>query len=168
MTHRLTTVSRIARRAAALLVLLSSVAQAHAIHTTMTQVTADGQTVTLMIRAFADDLAASVAKSAGKPLPSGAAMSEADLLRYVRAQFAIRDAGGVLIQLQPCGTRRAEDLVWVCVRATMPRGLKGAWLRNQMMTESHTDQVNVVQVENQGARRTVLFTKASTPALLSD
>ena len=39
-------------------------------------------------------------------------------------------------------------------------------LQNQMLTELHPDQVNIVQLEGPGAHKTMLFTKGSAPALI--
>jgi hypothetical protein len=82
----------------------------------------------------------------------------------VRAQFAVRDAQGHLAMLESCGTRREGELYWLCFRAALPAGVAGAVVRNQMLTEYHADQVNIVQVNDRGTRRTLLFTKASAPS----
>lgn len=147
-----------------LLLLSPAVLEAHAIHTTLTVLTATPTGFTLTIRAFADDFSASVAHFAGKRAPADSSASEMDVLRYVRAQFAARDARGRVITLESCGMRRAAELYWLCYKATVPTGVAGTVIRNQMLTEFHADQVNIVQVDDRGARRTVLFTKASAPA----
>jgi hypothetical protein len=155
--------SRVARRVAVLLLLVSRVADAHAIHTTVTQLTADGRGLTVMIRAFADDLSSSVAKHAGRPAPADHAVPDADAQRYVRAQLMIGTVDRRLVTLESCGVRRAEDMYWLCFRAPMPQGLAGASIRNQMLTELHADQINIVQVDDRGARQTLLFRKGSAP-----
>ncbi len=155
---------RAACRAAALLLLVSRVADAHAIHTTVTQLTVDGRGLTVMIRAFADDLSSSVATHAGRPAPSDHSVTEADAQRYVRAQFVIGTGDRRLVALESCGVRRAEDMYWLCFRAPLPHGLSGAAIRNQMLTELHADQINIVQVDDRGARQTLLFRKGSAPA----
>lgn len=140
---------------------------AHAIHTTMTVLTASPGGVTLNIRTFADDFAAVVARYAGKPLPTDSSAALPDLQRYVRAHFAIRDGAGRMVTLESCGVRRAGELYWLCFRAPLAASaVRGTYIRNQMLTELHADQVNIVQVDGHGARRTVLFTKTSAPALL--
>ncbi len=148
------------------LFLSPAVLEAHAIHTTLTVLTASPTGFTLNIRAFADDFSASVAHFAGKKAPADSSAPELDVVRYVRAQFAVRDAAGHVITLESCGARRAAELYWLCFRVTVPMGLRGAVIRNQLLTEYHADQVNIVQVDDRGARRTLLFTKASAPSAI--
>lgn len=160
----LRTVSRTVSRAALLLLAASRVADAHAIHTTVTQLTVDATEVRLTIRAFADDISATVARHAGRPAPADFALPEDATLRYVRAQFMIGDGARGLLQLEPCGVRRAQDMYWLCYRARAPRGLAGMSVRNQILTEMHADQINIVQVETGAARQTLLFRKGSAPS----
>ena len=149
-----------------LLLLSPAVLEAHAIHTTLTVLTASATGFSLNIRAFADDFSASVARYAGKKAPADSSAPELDVVRYVRAQFAARDAAGHMITLESCGTRRAAELYWLCFKATVPTGLAGTVIRNQLLTEYHADQVNIVQVDDRGARRTLLFTKTSAPSAI--
>ena len=155
--------------AAALLLLLAlpTVVEAHAIHTTLTVLTASPAGLTLNIRVFADDFSATVAKYAGRKPPSDSSAPTSDVVRYVRAQFAVRDAQGRVVVLESCGIRRAAELYWLCFRAALPSGSAGVVVRNQMLTEYHADQVNIVQVDDRGTRRTLLFTKASTPSAIT-
>jgi hypothetical protein len=156
------------RLGGALLLLVGSahVAQAHAIHTTLTVLTPTADGITLLVRAFADDFSASVARYAGKPAPADSSAPELDVMRYMRAQLTVQNAAGEPVVLQPCGMRRADGLYWVCFRAVLPSRGRGALLRNRMLTELHVDQVNIVQSNNNGARATMLFTKASAPSVL--
>lgn len=166
------TKGRIAARALAAALLVTGAApsslRAHAIHTTMTVVTTSPTGMTLNIRTFADDFSGTVARFAGRRPPSDSSAPAVDVARYVNARFEIRDAKtGRIIPMESCGIRRANELYWLCFRAVTPGGNGGVTLRNRMLTELHDDQVNIVQVESHGARRTMLFTKASTPASLA-
>jgi len=140
---------------------------AHAIHTTMTVLTTSPTSITLNIRAFADDFSASVAQFAGRKTPADSSAPAVDVARYVRAHFMVRDGAGRALALEPCGMRRANELYWLCFRAVTTAGGNGITVRNRMLTELHADQVNIVQVENRGVRRTLLFTKASAPSALA-
>jgi hypothetical protein len=164
MTRCRASLRRSVLRAGALLLLVSRVADAHAIHTTVTQLTADGRGLTVMIRAFADDLSSSVAKQGGRPAPTDHSVAESEALRYVRAQFMIGTTDRRLVTLESCGVRRAEDMYWLCFRAPLANGLAGVAIRNQMLTELHPDQINIVQVDDRGTRQTLLFRKGSAPA----
>jgi hypothetical protein len=163
-------VRRLTARVAPALVLtlaLPAALEAHAIHTTLTVLTATPAGISLNIRVFADDFSASVANFSGRRPPADSSAPDADVLRYVRAHFAIRDAQGRALNLESCGVRRAAELYWLCFRAALPGGSAGVVVRNQMLTEYHADQVNIVQVEHRGARRTLLFTKASAPSSIT-
>ena len=151
----------------ALTLALPTVVEAHAIHTTLTVLTAAPTGLTLNIRTFADDFSATVATFAGRKPPADSSAPQPDVLRYVRTNFTVRDALGHAVQLQSCGIRRAAELYWLCFRAALPAGSAGVMVRNQMLTEFHADQVNIVQVDDRGTRRTLLFTKTSTPSSIS-
>lgn len=148
---------------------LPRAADAHAIHTTLTVLTpeADGRTLMISIRTFADDFSASVARFAGRPIPRDSAAAPDDVTRYVRARVRALDAHGIQATLAPCGVRRERELYWLCFRVALPSGLRGARINNQMLTELHADQVNIVQLENGRARRSYLFTRTSEAAVLA-
>jgi hypothetical protein len=150
-------------RAAVLLAIWAPVAQAHAIHTTVTQVTVDARGVTVMIRAFADDLSAMVARAAGRPAPADYAITEGDALRYVRTRFSMATSSRAPMTLESCGIRRADDMYWLCFRVPSVRGLSGLSVHNQMLTDLHADQINIVQLDDRGRKQTMLFRKGSAP-----
>jgi hypothetical protein len=159
--------ARVSARIGALLLAtlaLPAVIEAHAIHTTLTVLTASPVGVTLTIRAFADDFSASVAKFNHRTPPTDSSASRADVEHYVRSTFELRDAQGRALQLASCGVQRLADLYWLCFRTALPAGVAGVVVRNQMLTEYHADQVNIIQIDDRGARRTLLFTKTSTPS----
>ncbi len=167
MTHRVfgAPIGRIAL-ALVLVSLRGTALLAHPIHTTMTVATADATGVTFRVRTFADDFSATVARFAGKQPPSDSSAVEIDVQRYIGAHFSVFDKSGARVALVSCGTRREKELYWLCFRAALPSGGRGATIRNQMLTELHSDQVNIVQVESSGAKKTMLFTKGSAAALI--
>ncbi len=151
---------------AAALLLAPAALQAHAIHTTLTVMAAAPGGLTFTVRSFADDFSASVARHAGHAAPRDSSVRGDEVTRYVQAQFELRDAGGHVLTLEPCGIRRQADLYFACFRVTAAGGMAGVRVRNRMLTELHADQVNIVQVEDQGSRRTLLFTRASVAAVI--
>ena len=154
------------RRALAGLAVCASTASAHPIHTTLTVVTSDASGLTFRVRAFADDFSGTVARFVGKAPPTDSSASDVDVLRYVAAQLTVFDARSVAVPLHSCGVRREKELFWLCFRADVPSGARGVRIANRMLTEWHSDQVNIVQVERNGSRKTMLFTKGSSPAAL--
>ena len=150
------------------LALVARPAFAHPIHTTMTiLVSADGgRTITVNVRAFADDFSATVAAFAGKPAPKDSSAVPEDVTRYVRSHFTFADAAGAALVMEPCGVRRANELYWLCYKVSLPAGPHGVKVRNQMLTELHPDQVNIVQLESGSVRKSYLFTKGSAASAL--
>ncbi|MEP6766555.1 MAG: DUF6702 family protein [Gemmatimonadaceae bacterium] len=143
-----------------------SSAYAHPIHTTLTKVTSDATSITLNIRTFADDFSATVAKFAGRVAPRDSSAPNDDVIRYARNFVSVKDASGRPVQLESCGIRRANELYWLCFKVSVVGNAKGVRLQNQMLTELHADQVNIVQLDGPNAHKTMLFTKGSAPALI--
>lgn len=141
-------------------------AEAHPIHTTLTVVTPARGSATLMLRVFADDFATVVAQHAGKPTPRDSSASNVDAYRYLSTRIRAQTTDGRRLAFVSCGLRRQAEVYWACLRVPMPTDAQHMLLQHQVLTELHDDQVNVVQVESNGARRTMLFTKSSPAASL--
>jgi hypothetical protein len=140
-----------------------AVAHAHPIHTTLTVVSLDRNGMSFSIRAFADDFSAVVARFAGKAAPKDSSVTVADVDRYLAARFLLAGADGKPIAFRSCGVRRERDLYWLCIRADALNGGRGVTMRDHLLTELHSDQVNIVQVESAAGKKTLLFTKDSAP-----
>jgi hypothetical protein len=138
----------------------ASAASSHPLHTTLTEVTtlADGS-VQIVLRAFIDDFSAAVTRRAapqGMPIPTPADSAAA---RYLGETVVLTDAAGRRVPLQVTGMRRADDLVWITLRAPTLRSVAGARLTNRVLFERWDDQVNIVQTAIGARRQTLLFTK---------
>lgn len=143
------------------------VSHAHPIHTTMTAVSADKSGITFSVRSFADDFSASVALFAGRKPPTDSSVTEHDVASYLAAHLRVLDARGQALTLRSCGTTRARELYWLCVRVDGPTDVRVLRVENRILTERHADQVNIVQVDASGVRKTILFTKRSQALPLS-
>ena len=148
--------------------MVSRTAAAHPIHTTLTVITPSeaGHTLTISIRVFADDFSTSVAGFARHKPPADSSVAADEVTRYVRAQFTVNGADGAAFVLAPCGVTRSRDLYWLCFRVSIPDATHGTRIRNQMLTELHADQVNIVQLAAGSERKSYLFTKGSAPSAL--
>ncbi|QJR37101.1 DUF6702 family protein [Gemmatimonas groenlandica] len=138
---------------------LASPARAHAIHTTHTTVTADAQGYTLTVRAFADDLSASVARFSGRTPPADSSVRVPELVAYATARLTPTTAAGKPLIMQSCGVKRMQDAYVLCFRLVTATRTAPLRLGNQMLSELHADQVNIVQCDVAGSRRTNLFTR---------
>lgn len=133
-------------------------ASAHAIHSTLTEVThaVDG-TVTVKIRSFADDLATAVSKASGAGVRPDYRVLDSDLARYVGASFSL-SVGGQAIPLTFTAQRRSAEVVWIELKGRAP-SLSGARVFNTMLFDLHADQVNVVKATYASRTFTTLFAR---------
>jgi hypothetical protein len=134
---------------------------AHPLHTTLVQLTyAEGsRQLEGSIRVFAGDFAAAVAQRNGAAMPTDDRVSDAAALAYVTKTFTLTDASGRVVPLAWCGSRRAGDVLWLCVRASNVPALHALRLSDQMLCELFDDQINIVQATAGGRRASMLFTK---------
>jgi hypothetical protein len=136
-------------------------AEAHPLHTTLVQLTYDerARVIEGSIRVFAGDFAAAVAKRSGAKVPDDDRVSDAAAFAYVSSTFRFTDDAGHPLALSWCGSRRAGDLLWLCVRAASAAPLSALKLSDQMLCEQFDDQINIVQSVVRQKRASMLFTK---------
>lgn len=138
---------------------VAPVPTAHPLHSTITEISATNGAVRATIRVFADDFGTAVARSLkGRTVAAGAAW-DAAAVAYVSASFTLTDGAGRTLPLRSCGIRRTADLYWVCVESAAPASLATLSVRNRLLCDVWDDQVNVVQANVAGTRRSLLFTK---------
>lgn len=138
-------------------VTLVEVAEAHALHTTMSEVALDPRSgvLRIVIRLFAEDLVRAIALAqSSQPAinPASAALT------YIRGSVVFTD-GSRPLPLRFCGTRVAADVRWVCMETTVRPRASGLRLRNTLLTALFADQVNIVKSMVSGTPRSVLFTR---------
>ncbi len=132
-------------------------AAAHPLHTTHTEIVErGGGQIAVTIRAFTDDLHLAVTRAAG-------VVTDSTLAAYVRRSLVIGPGGGPPAPLSWEGASVDGDATLLRLRATVPGGLRGRWLRQAMHGELFQDQVNVVQVRYDGRRQSFLFTPGDGP-----
>jgi hypothetical protein len=78
---------------------------------------------------------------------------------YVARALFIADRGGRAVALGSCGVRRSGDLLWVCVEGTTTSDARELSIRDAVLCELFSDQVNIVQVADGASKRSVLFTR---------
>ena len=145
---------------AAPLVMAAAGGARHAIHSTLTQITYDSgdRSITLRVRAFADDFGSATARwSAVHPAPHGA-QSDWLSVDYLTHAITLENSRGAAMRLDGCGVQRLGDLVWLCLRAPLPEGLGGVRLTNRVLSDLFDDEINIVQTEYSGRRASLLFT----------
>ena len=131
----------------------------HPLHTTLAEVSIDSNgSCRVTLRAFVDDFSAAVARHAGKPKPSDFAVTDPDVASYVSSTISVQGPVGRTVPLVWAGTRRTGDLMWITVRGSGVRSLKGVRAIYSTLFDAYPDQVNVLQANDNGRRHTVLFT----------
>jgi hypothetical protein len=137
-------------------------AEAHPLHSTITQVVLDPArgTMRATVRVFVDDLRTAVSRSArDRSLrPSDPGWGDA-VLSYVTGALALQDASGRTLPLRSCGMNHVGDALSLCLEAELTRGAGVVQVRNVMLFELYEDQINVVQNVVGGARQSILFTR---------
>jgi hypothetical protein len=145
MVMRRRAIAAIAALTATLLLMTAIRAQAHPLHTTLTDVVVTSGSVRATVRLFADDLAAAMGKRGGDP----------DVASYVESRLVFLD-GGRAVSRRGCGVKRTSELLWVCVEGTVSGTLS---VQNTLLTEKFKDQINIVQATRGAEKQSVVFTK---------
>jgi hypothetical protein len=138
------------------------VADAHPLHSTITELTDDRAhgMVRATVRVFADDFGTAVSRAAhGRVTPASGAAWDAAVAAYATGAFGLQDAQGRPIALRSCGVRRTGDLLWLCLEGATPQPLDALRVRSAVLCDLFDDQVNVVQGTAGGERRSLLFVR---------
>ena len=144
-------------------------ALAHPIHSSYTEADyrPDTNRLEFAIRLFTDDAETALSQHAGKKVTVDATpRKELDALvfAYVRARFTIKTRDGTDAALTWVGRelKDSDQHLWVYVQCTVPGGLAGARVRDRLLRETFSDQINSVRVRDHAttpARQvTLLFT----------
>ncbi len=143
------------RHAAHARALRDSLEAPHALHTSLTRVVVEGDSlVTAHLRLFSDDLGTGLrARAGGAAVPDGAATA------WALVAFTLRLDRGAPLAWASCGQQVEQDLTVVCLRARLTRRPERLMVANTILTEQFADQVNIVQVVLGGRTRSLLFTR---------
>lgn len=129
---------------------------AHPMHTSVTEIAiaADGRSLTVAVRVFADDFTA----AAGAEDSAAAA--------YVGAKLVLVDRTGRKLGLRWERREPVGDAFILWFRSDAPAGLSGARLRNALLCDRFQDQINVVRLTREGRAATLLFTPGAATQTL--
>lgn len=143
-------------------------ASAHAIHMSYTEVryAEKNKTLNLSIRVYANDFSAGAARRAGVKLGADSAIDVRSALAYIERNLQVVGADGRLVKLASCGVARSTDMLTFCFALAVPRGMNGMRMRNSMLTELFSDQVNVVQSVSGRGRTSRMFVRGDGWKLL--
>lgn len=147
------------------LVVASSTALAHPLHTSFATVTVDRHTgaVDVSLRAFADDFTAAAREWSRK---KSSRSTSSPALGYALESLLLRDSRGRVLSLQSCGEKRVGDLMWICLRGRLSPGSSLSSVRSSVLVEKYSDQVNIVQASYLQRKSSLLFTAGDGEKLL--
>ena len=136
-------------------------AAAHPIHMSFTEARyVDGnRTLQLWVRVFANDFAAAAARRSGSRLGRDSIIDPRVGIIYLMQSLQLFGPDGRTLNLSPCGVKRMNDMLWFCLMSNKPEGVQKMKMRNTIMTELFSDQVNVVQTMDGGSRASRLFVR---------
>lgn len=143
-------------------------AMAHPIHMSYTEArySAANQTLQLWVRVYANDFAAAAARKVGVRLGRDSVIDPKVGALYLTQNIQLIGADGHRLNVVSCGARRAGDMLLFCIQATSVAGIAEIRMRNTVMTELFSDQVNVVQTLQGSARASRLFVRGDSFKLL--
>jgi hypothetical protein len=145
----------------------AAVAFTHKYHTSVTRVEydAESRSAEITIQTFTDDLKDILARRAGRQVRLDASRETAGLVfDYLRSVFELRRGATGPGELQWVGMEVKGETVWLYVMAKMLGGLSKATLRNAFLFDLYDDQVNIVNVINNGKKSSLVF-KQGDPTL---
>jgi hypothetical protein len=126
----------------------------HPLHTTLTEITRQGPTITITLRGFVDDLTRA---AIGHPSRSiRAAGVDSSIARYVARNLIVGETGGARVSLAWVAVRHQADVAWFTYTARLhePGEFR---MGNSVLCELYDDQVNIVQMIQGAARKSLLF-----------
>ena len=140
------------------LAVLVGVLAAHPLHTTLTELSyrAADRSVEVSVRVFADDFRAAVARE----------VTDSSAFAYLTSALTLSDRSGHTLRFVWCGLRQTGDLLWLCLRARAPEGLRGVRVHARLLFERYPDQINIVQASYGGRRASLLFSRGDSPKAL--
>lgn len=138
----------------------SYIAAAHKFYVSITQIEYNQQekSAEIIIRIFADDLESALGKRTGRSVKIGQATDFDQLaLGYLRDTFELKNGSGRIVRFNWVGKEVQTDMVWIYIEAKMPEGLIGAQLRNRILFDVFSDQVNIVNTKYNGKQVGLMY-----------
>ena len=141
-------------------------ASAHRYHTSVTRLeyNAEEHMAEITVQTFADDIEAALGKrnrATGSVRLDGSEKTNALVLDYLRTVFEL-NSGDATIELQWIGMELKGYSVWIYLQAKAPQGLTKTSLRNKLLFDLFADQVNIVNVLNDGKRASLVFKRGDS------
>jgi hypothetical protein len=164
------------RRLALLLLLVPLLALTrHTYHSSILElrINPQQQQVEIALKVFTDDLENALSK--GRPqhltLQDPRVMPLADAYLRSHLELALPYTSSrqprLPLTLQFLGMQPEKDAYWLYAKAKLPRAASAVWLRNTVLLDMFSDQMNIVNAENGSAKASELFRAGHEQAVLT-
>lgn len=153
-----------------LTLVLSSSRPAHDFHASVTQMQYDSseKTFEISIRLFTDDLEKVLSQEANAAVRLGKdGKSDAIIEKYVRAHFAYTTPQKQSKAYRYIGHEVEADANWIYLEMPYPEPFRGGVLKQNALMEMFDNQVNMVNIQYQGQKKTFVFRKNQSVQTIS-
>lgn len=145
-----------------LLVSLSASRPAHDFHASVTQMQYDPKekTFEISIRVFTDDLEKALSQEPNATIHLNKD-SKTDVIieRYIRSHFAYRTPQKQSKDFKYVGHEIEADANWIYLEMPFAEPFQGGLLKQNLLMEMFDDQVNMVNIQYLGQKKTFVFRK---------
>ena len=139
---------------------------AHEFHASVTQMqyNVKERTFEISIRVFTDDLEKALSQEANRKIHLDEVKAENNPIieKYVRSHFAYINAQKQPKPVTYVGHEVEADANWIYLEMPYAEPFRGGMLKQNILMEFFDDQVNMVNIQYQGQKKTVVFRKNQT------
>ncbi len=133
----------------------------HSYHASLTELryNATGPQLEISIKVFTNDFEKALSKGQPKPLHLDAPDPQVGLLTaaYLQQHLQFSAPGGGVQPVQFLGSQPEKDAHWLYCKVQLLRPLRSLQIRNTVLLDVFADQSNVVNLEADGKKLSVLF-----------
>jgi hypothetical protein len=164
------------RRLAFLLVLVPLLALArHTYHSSILElrINPQQQQVEIALKVFTDDLENALSKGQPQHLtlqdPRTVPLADAYLRSHLELALPFTSSRQPRLPLtvQFLGMQPEKDAYWLYAKAKLPRAATAVWLRNTVLLDLFSDQMNIVNAEGNGKKVSELYRAGHEQAVLT-
>lgn len=149
-----------------LVMALAPVSFAHRYHTSVTRLDykAEERLLEITVQTFADDIEAALSKRSGvgNVQLEPRSKTNALLLQYLNSAIVLK-SGDEKLELEWIGMELKGHSVWFYLQAKAPAGLSHTTLSNRLLFDLFSDQINIVNVFQNGKKSSLTFKRGDTP-----
>ena len=136
----------------------------HAFHTSVTEMNynAKEKTMEVSIRIFTDDLESVLSSESGKKITiKDNDKNEVLIEKYLRKHFMVTSSKRQIINYSFLGKEQQKDATWLYLEMPLNVSFNGSTIKNDLLVDAFSDQVNIINISINGEKKTLLFNQKS-------